>query len=98
LSSLHSFPTRRSSDLGAGFGAKGLGTSFWYGAGIGIKLGKAIDAELRYTGWKQQEVITNHGTAGGYGGTGGTGGSGTTGGGYGRSEEHTSELQSRFDL
>jgi len=64
---------------GAGFGEKGLGTSFWYGAGIGCSLGKAVDAELRYMGWKQNEVTSNHGTTGGYGGTG----SGGTTGGYG---------------
>ena len=32
---------------GAGFGTEGLGTSFWYGAGFGFKLGKVVDAELR---------------------------------------------------
>ena len=65
---------------GAGFGSKGLGTSFWYGGGIGFNLSKAIDAELRYTGWKQNEVSKSTGTYESGTGTGGTGG---TGGGYG---------------
>ena len=45
----------------------------------------SVDAELRYMGWKQNEVTSNHGTNGGYGGCGGSGtGVGTTGGyGYG---------------
>ena len=67
---------------GAGFGSKGLGTSFWYGAGIGLNLSKAIDAELKYTGWKQNTINANSTTGGTYGG-GTTGGSGGTGGGYG---------------
>ena len=68
---------------GAGFGEDDLGTSFWYGAGIGMNLGKTLDAELKYTGWEQSIVNTNTtGGTGGYtGGTGGTGGG--TGGGYG---------------
>src|SRR5262249_19390532 len=41
---------------GAGFGSSGLGTSFWYGAGLGMNFTKRIDAEFRYTGWKQEEV------------------------------------------
>jgi hypothetical protein len=64
---------------GAGFGDNGIGTSFWYGAGIGLNLSRAIDAELKYTGWKQNTISTTNGTGGGYGG--GTGGG--TGGGYG---------------
>lgn len=63
---------------GAGFGTDGLGTSFWYGAGLGINFTKRIDAELRYTGWKQQEVSTSGGNYGG-----GNGGNGGGGGGYG---------------
>ena len=64
---------------GPGFGNNGLGTSFWYGAGIGFNLSKAIDAELKYTGWKQKTIVSNSATAGGtYGGNGGTGD-----GGYG---------------
>ena len=64
---------------GPGFGNNGLGTSFWYGAGIGFNLSKAIDAELKYTGWKQKTIASNSATGGGtYGGNGGTGG-----GGYG---------------
>lgn len=71
---------------GAGFGSKGLGTSFWYGAGVGFNLSKAIDAEVKYTGWKQG-LITKNGNGGngiypGTGGTGGTGGSGGYGGHY----------------
>jgi hypothetical protein len=60
---------------GAGFGSNGLGTSFWYGAGVGLNLSKAIDAELRYMGWKQNELSNNSGTGGVY--------NGGTGGGYG---------------
>lgn len=63
--------------LGAGFGSNGLGTSFWYGAGYGINLGKAIDAEMQYMGWKQHLIYDTTGT-GSY-----TGGGGGTGGGYG---------------
>jgi len=65
---------------GAGFGSKGIGTSFWYGAGLGVNFSKAVDAELKYTGWKQGTVSNNGNGGNGYGGTGGTGG---TGGGYG---------------
>jgi len=64
---------------GPGFGTDGLGTSFWYGGGVGVNLGKTIDTELKYTGWKQDKVTTN-GSGGTYGG-GGTGGGGTGGGG-----------------
>jgi hypothetical protein len=64
---------------GAGFGSSGLGTSFWYGAGLGMNFTKRIDAELRYAGWKQEQVNeSNVANSGVYGG--GTGGSG---GGYG---------------
>lgn len=68
--------------LGAGFGSKGLGTSFWYGAGIGFNLSKTIDAEFKYTGWKQS-TITNSATGGGAYGGGNGGNGGTGGGGYG---------------
>jgi hypothetical protein len=44
---------------GAGFGDNGLGTSFWYGGGIGINLSKSVDAELKYTGWKQKQTVAN---------------------------------------
>jgi hypothetical protein len=70
---------------GAGFGEKGLGTSFWYGGGIGVNFTKTIDAEFRYTGWKQNEVSSTGegGTNGGvYGGTGGSGGAPGYGGHY----------------
>ena len=63
---------------GAGFGTEGLGTSFWYGAGIGTNFSKRIDAELRYAGWKQQEVSSTNGNGSVYTGT-----PGGTGGGYG---------------
>jgi hypothetical protein len=60
---------------GAGFGSNGLGTSFWYGGGLGVNLSKRIDAELRYAGWKQNLVNTNGGGVYGNGGTtGGYGG------------------------
>jgi hypothetical protein len=61
-----------------------LGTSFWYGAGLGINFSKRIDAELRYAGWKQQEIFATNGNGGIYGGSGngGNGGDGG-GGGYG---------------
>jgi len=68
---------------GAGFGTNGLGTSFWYGAGLGFNLGRSVDAEIKYMGWKQKHIV-NNGT-GAYGGTGGTGGYGGTGGGTGTS-------------
>jgi len=66
---------------GAGFGEDNLGTSFWYGAGIGVNFTKRIDAEFRYTGWKQNEVGT---TEGGNGGiyNGGTGNGGSPYGGH----------------
>ena len=63
---------------GAGFGTEGLGTSFWYGAGIGTNFSKRIDAELRYAGWKQQQVSSTNGNGSVYTGT-----PGGTGGGYG---------------
>jgi hypothetical protein len=46
---------------GAGFGTNGLGTSFWYGAGVGFNLGRMMDAEIKYTGWKQNQVSNNNG-------------------------------------
>lgn len=70
---------------GAGFGDKGLGTSFWYGGGLGVNFTKTIDAEFRYTGWKQNEVSSmgEGGSNGGvYGGTGGSGGAPGYGGHY----------------
>ncbi|HWJ27784.1 MAG TPA: hypothetical protein VNS32_14660 [Flavisolibacter sp.] len=65
--------------LGPGFGLDGLGTNFWYGAGFGLILGRSVEAELGYMGWKQH-LITNSTNGGGYGGNGGTGGTGGTGG------------------
>jgi len=62
--------------LGAGIGEKSLGTSFWYGAGVGMDVSRAFGLELKYTGWKQNTV--GEGSGSGYGG--GTGGGG---GGYG---------------
>jgi len=55
---------------GPGFGTDGLGTSFWYGGGLGLNLGRAFDVELKYTGWKQNAVntSTSGGNNGGYGG------------------------------
>ena len=47
---------------GAGFGTNDLGTSFWYGAGVGIGLGKSVDAELKYTGWKQGQIVATNNT------------------------------------
>src|SRR5437762_3776874 len=61
---------------GAGFGTNELGTSFWYGAGLGINFTKRIDAELRYAGWKQSEVTSGSGNSGGIYGDGGGGGYG----------------------
>ena len=82
---------------GAGFGENGLGTSFWYGAGIGLNLGKTVDAQLKYTGWKQ-DLVTASGTGGtgGYGGTGGTGGG--TGGGAGGYGGHYSTIGVRLGI
>jgi len=69
---------------GPGFGEQGLGTSFWYGAGIGVNFTKKIDAEFRYAGWKQNHVnSTGEGSSSGvYGGTGGSGGAPGYGGHY----------------
>src|SRR6185436_15784676 len=50
---------------GAGFGEENLGTSFWYGAGVGVNFTKRIDAELKYAGWKQNEVSSGEGGNGG---------------------------------
>ena len=61
---------------GAGIGDKGLGTSFWYGAGLGVNFTKRIDAELKYNGWKQNEVSSN-GEGIYNGGNGGNGDAGT---------------------
>jgi len=41
---------------GPGFGADRLGTSFWYGGGVGAILERALELELKYAGWKQNEV------------------------------------------
>lgn len=67
---------------GAGFGEESLGTSFWYGAGIGVNFTKRIDAEFKYAGWKQNEVTSSNesGSGGIYGG--GTGGTPVYGGHY----------------
>lgn len=67
---------------GAGFGEQSLGTSFWYGAGIGVNFTKRIDAEFKYAGWKQNEVTSSNesGNGGIYGG--GTGGTPVYGGHY----------------
>lgn len=67
---------------GAGFGEQSLGTSFWYGAGIGVNFTKRIDAEFKYAGWKQNEVTYSNesGNGGIYGG--GTGGTPVYGGHY----------------
>jgi len=51
---------------GPGFGTNGLGTSFWYGGGPGVNIGRAVDLELKYTGWKQNDITTA--TSGGNGG------------------------------
>lgn len=59
---------------GAGFGTEDLGTSFWYGGGIGLNVTKAIDAELRYMGWEQNEIIPAYENGVGNGGAGGYGG------------------------
>jgi hypothetical protein len=69
---------------GAGFGEKGLGTSFWYGGGLGVNFTKRVDAELRYMGWKQNEVSSGEGSNGGIynGGNGGNGGAPAYGGHY----------------
>jgi len=66
-------------EAGAGFGTSGLGTSFWYGAGLGDRLSKTIDLELKYVGWHQN--LIKSGSGGTYGNSGGSGGNG--GGGYG---------------
>jgi hypothetical protein len=67
---------------GPGFGTDGLGTSFWYGAGLGFNLRK-VDIEFGYMGWKQKEQL-NVSNGGVYGqGSGGNNGGGTNGGGYG---------------
>jgi hypothetical protein len=68
-------------EVGAGFGTSGLGTSFWYGAGLGDRLSKTIDLELKYVGWHQN--LVNNGSGGTYGSSGGSGGNGGGGGGYG---------------
>jgi hypothetical protein len=80
-------------EAGPGFGTNGLGTNFWYGAGIGFNMGRSMVTEFKYTGWKQGEIAYNGsssggggggGYGGGTGGTGGTvGGATTGGGGYG---------------
>jgi hypothetical protein len=43
---------------GIGIGASGLGSSFWYGAGVGTDLSRIVDLELGYMGWQQSEVMT----------------------------------------
>jgi hypothetical protein len=53
---------------GPGFGLDGLGTSFWYGGGLGVNLGSVVDVELKYTGWKQKNEVAST-TGGGYNGT-----------------------------
>lgn len=67
---------------GAGFGEEGLGTSFWYGAGLGVNFTKRIDAEFRYAGWKQNEVSSNDGGGIYNGGNGGSTGTPVYGGHY----------------
>ena len=65
---------------GPGFGEQGLGTSFWYGGGLGVNFTKRVDAELRYMGWKQGVVSSGEGSSGsGVYGSGGTGSGGAPG-------------------
>lgn len=66
-------------EVGAGFGFSGLGTSFWYGAGLGDRLSKGVDLELKYVGWHQNLVNSSAGSST----YGGNGAGGTGGGGYG---------------
>jgi hypothetical protein len=49
---------------GPGFGTNDLGTSFWYGAGVGFNLGRSSDIELKYRGWHQNEVQASNGSNG----------------------------------
>ncbi|HXS55975.1 MAG TPA: hypothetical protein VN726_07605 [Hanamia sp.] len=85
-------------EAGAGFGTSGLGTSFWYGAGLGDRLSKTIDLELKYVGW-HQNLISNGSGGSTYGNTGGSGGNGggTGGGGYG-GHYSTIDLKLAFTL
>src|SRR5699024_12112518 len=77
---LHSFPTRRSSDLLENFDLK---TSSWAQTPSNIReLGGALFCDCRY-----EHVFVYHNGASSYFSSRGF-----------RSEEHTSELQSRFDL
>ncbi len=69
-------------EMGAGFGSSGLGTSFWYGAGLGDKISNAIDMELKYVGWHQHIVNTTYSSGGAGAGGGGAGGGGGYGGHY----------------
>jgi len=80
-------------EAGAGFGTSDLGTSFWYGAGLGDKLSKTIDLELKYVGW-HQNLINSSSSGGTYGNTGGSGGNG---GGYG-GHYSTIDLKLAFTL
>jgi hypothetical protein len=66
-------------EAGPGFGTSGLGTNLWYGAGLGDKISKVIDVELKYVGWHQK--LVNSTSSSTYGTTGGNGAGG--GGGYG---------------
>jgi hypothetical protein len=86
-------------EAGAGFGVSGLGTSFWYGAGLGDKLSKTIDLELKYVGWHQNLINSTYNNNGGYGSTGNTGGSGGSGGGGGYGGHYsTIDLKLGFSL
>jgi hypothetical protein len=84
-------------EAGAGFGTSGLGTSFWYGAGLGDRLSKTIDLELKYVGWHQN--LVNNGSGGTYGSSGGSGGNGGGGGGGGYGGHYsTIDLKLGFTL
>jgi hypothetical protein len=84
-------------EVGAGFGTSGLGTSFWYGAGLGDRLSKTIDLELKYVGWHQN--LVNNGSGGTYGSSGGSGGNGGGGGGGGYGGHYsTIDLKLGFTL
>src|SRR5699024_12671728 len=95
LRPLHSFPTRRSSDLDAlaalldTMGVEGPVDVLGWSAGGNIVLQLAID----HPHLVRRIVLEAGGSPYGFGGT-----TGEDGRPVSRSEEHTSELQSRFDL
>lgn len=83
-------------EAGAGFGTSDLGTSFWYGAGLGHSMAKGLDLELKYVGWHQNDVTNTSGSSVYNGTNGGDNGNNSNGSGSGTYGGHYSTIDLRL--